>query len=188
MAITKEMALDFFADLLPSVKKKETLFDTPVVKPKRMQRRWTVSHITVLHQSRQCECCGNREYTLNPHLLLTKQLNDFDGKIIKTMQTDLPDESDFALVTVDTPIKNEEISLGTTACCSRCVMDKRTHSVVSLFRNQVKRLRDDPERRKALEEKAAKAEKELDEFLSQFDTEHGTPEYTASTGNLLDTL
>ncbi|QGH73604.1 MAG: hypothetical protein [Siphoviridae sp. ct7UA22] len=170
MSISKSEALDFFADLLGTPKsKKETLFDTPVAKPKRMARRWSVTSVAVVYQVAICRCCKTRIRHVNPHLMLTKSLNDYDGKITKTIQTDLPDESDMALITPDTPVTYSEIETGTATVCENCITLRDTSLALrTLFAEQVTRLRADPERMKAIRAKQDEAENQLMAMIEGF--------------------
>lgn len=176
MSITKDMALDFFADLLPASAKpkKESLFETPVKQPKKMARRWKVTSVTIIDQITECRCCMAQVTLVNPHMLLTKSLNDFDGKIIKTMETDCPDEVDLAMVTDETPIIHKSVRASFVDVCRACVDSHQPKALRSLFASQVARLKADPERRKVQAEKADKAERELMDLIAQYDRETET--------------
>lgn len=165
----KQAALDFFADLLPSTPKKDTLFDTPAAKPKRQARRWSVSCVTVVKQAYVCSCCGSYVQVVNPHMMLTKVLNDYDGKILKSIDTDCPEEADLGMITADTPVQVRIVNAGYAEVCTECI-DKRTPGALKeMFKAQVSRLKEDPERRKAIADKAAKAEQELMDLLSAYE-------------------
>lgn len=176
MSITKDMALDFFADLLPTSAKpkKESLFETPVKQPKKLARRWKVTSVTIIDQITECNCCMAKVTLVNPHMLLTKSLNDFDGKIIKTMETDCPDEVDLAMVTDETQVIHKSVHAGYVDVCRACVDGHQPKALRALFLSQVKRLKADPERRKAQADKAEKAERELMELIAQYDRETET--------------
>ncbi len=179
--MTKQAALNFFADLLPAQPKTETLFETPVAKPKRMARRWKVTAVAVITQLCSCEACGTHYQITNPHMLLTKSLNDYDGRIIKTVQTDCPEEADLAMLSDETVVETSSVVVSTSTVCSACVAGKSAASLKVLFKDQVKRLQADPERRKAQAEKAAKAEQELMDLIDAYDQ---SPTVNADTSEL----
>jgi hypothetical protein len=172
--MTRQAAIDFFADLLPAEPKKETLFDTPVKKVKRMPRRWKVTSVAVLTQLSVCQCCGTHFSVTNPHMMLTKELNDYDGRILKTVQTDCPDEADLLLITDETPVSYSHIAVSKSTICSACVNEATPNALRLAFMSQVKRLQDDPERRKAQAEKADKAEQELMDLISSYENHSQT--------------
>lgn len=168
MSITKDVALDFFSDLL-GTPKKDTLFVEPVKKTVRFQRRWKVTSLTIIHQETECRCCGASIRLVNPHLLLTKSLNDYDGKIIKTMETDCPEDIDLKDLSPDLPILTQTVKAGHVDVCSQCIDKKSPDALRALFQSQVSRLKADPERRKAAVEKAEKAEKELFDLVAAYE-------------------
>jgi hypothetical protein len=174
MSITKDIALDFFADLLPAKPKKDSLFETPVKHPKKMARRWKVTSVTLIDQVTECRCCMAQITLVNPHMLLTKALNDFDGKIIKTMETDCPEDSDMALITDETPVIRKSVRAGYVDVCHACANAHTPQALRALFASQVQKLKADPERRKLQAEKADKAEKELMDLIAQYDRETET--------------
>lgn len=182
MAITKEDALDFFSDLL-GTPKKETLFDTPVPKPKRFVKRWIVTNLVCIHVTHKCACCGSVVRLVNPRLLLTKVMNDPEGRIVKTVQTDCPDEADYALITESVPVEHQTLTAGTVPVCSVCIANNSTEGFKTIFKQQVDALRADSSRKKVEKETTMTPEEAEQRLMTKIESFSYEPSQTVTTND-----
>jgi hypothetical protein len=165
---TKLDAMNFFSDLL-GLPEPETLFGTKVDKRPKRARKWRVAGISVIHKVSSCKCCGARIEHINPHLLFRKELVDHTDTIIKTIETDCPDEADLLLLNADSPVEHRYVATNDVAACNVCWKAIPDTLYMKAFKAQVDRLQADPERRKAIAEQREAAEKQLMELIDGFD-------------------
>lgn len=141
----KNQALAFFADLLGIEAPKEvTLFDEPITKPVKRTRKWIVRGITIVHKVGKCQCCTAEYDTINPQLLLRRDLVDHTDTVLKSISTATPTESDLALVSEETEVIHEHIVVASLQFCSACLSAQTSQSIRSLFHAQVSMINSQP--------------------------------------------